>query len=254
MKFKVIIPARYDSTRLPGKPLLDLGGRPLIQRVHERALESGAEAVVIATDDERIRTAAEKFGARACMTAATHASGTDRIAEVVQREGYADDDIIVNLQGDEPLMPGLAIRQVAELLVANSAADVATLCERITAVQDVFDTAVVKVVADVQGRALYFSRASIPWDRIQFEGDTTVNWSLSQTYYRHIGIYAYRVGFLKRYAALPPCAMEQTENLEQLRALYYGAHVAIAEAAEPTGFGVDTPADLERLRRILSSV
>ena len=253
MKFKVIIPARYDSTRLPGKPLLDLGGKPLIQRVYERARESRAESSAIATDHVYIETAARKFGAPVYMTKPTHASGTERIAEVVQREGYADDDIIVNLQGDEPLMPARAIRQVAELLATNPAASMATLCERITAVQDVFDAAVVKVVVDAQGRALYFSRAPIPWDRGHFEGDVTVNWSLSQTYYRHIGIYAYRVDFLKHYAALPPCEMEQTENLEQLRALYHGAHIAIAEAVEPTGFGVDTPADLERLRRMLNS-
>jgi 3-deoxy-manno-octulosonate cytidylyltransferase (CMP-KDO synthetase) len=254
MKFKVIIPSRYASTRLPGKPLLDLGGKPLIQRVYERAQKSGAEAVVIATDDERIQAAAGKFGARVCMTLAAHASGTDRIAEVVRSEGYADDDIIVNLQGDEPLMPGRVIQQVAELLASDREASMATVCEHITDVRDVFDANVVKVVADVQGRALYFSRASIPWDHGHFEGDNTVNWDISQAYYRHIGLYAYRVGFLKRYATLPPCEMEKTEGLEQLRALYHGARILLAEAVEPTGFGVDTPADLERLRRMLSLV
>ncbi len=253
MKFRVIIPARHASTRLPGKPLLDLCGRPLIQHVYDRARASGAEAVVIATDDERIRTAAEKFNARVRMTAATHASGADRIAEVVRREGYPDDDIIVNLPGDEPLMPGRAIRQVAELLASDHDASMATLCERITEPRDVFDPGVVKVAMDAQGRALYFSRAPIPWDRAHFQAAAASKWPVAQPYFRHIGLYAYRAGFLKRYADLPPCALEQTEQLEQLRALYYGAHIAVAEAEEPTGFGVDTPADLERLRRMLNS-
>lgn len=251
MKFKVVIPVRYASTRLPGKPLLDLGGKPLIRHVYERAQESGAEAVVIATDDARIKAAAEKFGARVCMTAVTHASGTDRIAEVVRREKYVDQDIIVNLQGDEPLMPVSAIRQVAELLASDREASIATLCEHITEPKDIFDPGVVKVVTDARGRALYFSRAPIPWDRAHFKSSVTKQWPATQPYYRHIGLYAYRVAFLKRYAMLPPCEMERTENLEQLRALYHGTHIMVAEAVEPTGFGVDTPADLERLRRLL---
>ncbi len=248
--FRVIIPARHASSRLPGKPLLDIGGKPMIQHVYERALESGAAEVVVATDDERIRSVAEGFGAYVCMTATHHPSGTDRLAEVARLMGYADDQIIVNLQGDEPLMPPALIHQVAENLQLHAQADIATLCERIKTAGELFDPHLVKVVMDQQGYALYFSRAAIPWDRDAFIA-TTGELPARSEHYRHIGLYAYRAAFLQDYAQWPPCVLEQTESLEQLRALWQGRRIHVAEALEPPGVGVDTEEDLLRVRQIL---
>ena len=250
--FSVIIPARFASSRLPGKVLLELAGKPLLWHVYRRALESGAQRVIIATDDARVEAAARIFEARVEMTAASHASGTDRIAEVVSRLGLADDEIVVNLQGDEPLMPAAVIRQVAERLAMDPGAAIATVCERITEARDLFDPAVVKVVMDAGGRALYFSRAPIPWDRDGFSGGDANVWPTAQPYYRHVGLYAYRVGFLKMFSVLPACELERTECLEQLRALDHGARILVDEAIAPSGFGIDTMADLERVRGLLA--
>ncbi|MGH8580379.1 MAG: 3-deoxy-manno-octulosonate cytidylyltransferase [Gammaproteobacteria bacterium] len=247
--FKVIIPARYASSRLPGKPLCEIHGKPLIQHVWERAQESGAEAVIIAADDERVKSAAERFGAQVCMTSSEHRSGTERIAEVLERLGERDDTIIVNLQGDEPQLPGELIGQVASLLQTGEGAAAATLCEPIPESAELLDPNVVKVVLDGRGFALYFSRAPIPWDR-----DAFASWKENKplpvgiTYYRHIGLYAYRAAVLKQFAKLGPCPMETVERLEQLRFLYHGHRIRVAQAARPSGVGVDTPQDLERLR------
>jgi 3-deoxy-manno-octulosonate cytidylyltransferase (CMP-KDO synthetase) len=241
----VVIPARYASSRLPGKPLADVAGKTLIERVYDCARASGAQHIVVATDDERIRAAAEGFGARVCMTSTQHTSGTDRIAEVVDRLGIAADEIIVNLQGDEPMMPARLIRQVAETLVAHPEAVVATACHPIRAREEFTNPNVVKVVVDEHGRALYFSRAPIPWPREGTGGAA----SAPLAAFRHIGIYAYRAGFIGRYAAWPPCPLELAEQLEQLRVLWHGERIAVCECAELPGAGVDTPEDLERVRR-----
>jgi len=251
--FRVVIPARYGSTRLPGKPLRLLAGKTMLQHVHERALESGAAEVVIATDDERIREAAAGFGANVCMTAAAHRSGTDRLAEVAARGAYAPDDIIVNLQGDEPLMPAVLIRQVADDLAAHEAASIATLCARLTAGAELFDPNVVKVVMDRAGYALYFSRAPIPWDRDAFGRDGCGVTEVSG-YWRHLGMYAYRAGFLQEYVRWAPAPLERAESLEQLRALWYGHRVHVAEAAAETVAGVDTAEDLARVEALLSGM
>jgi 3-deoxy-manno-octulosonate cytidylyltransferase (CMP-KDO synthetase) len=246
MSFKVYIPARYAATRLPGKPLLEIDGKPLIQHVYERAVASGAAEVVIATDDERIASVARAFGATACMTSADLASGSDRIAAAARARGEAADQVIVNVQGDEPRMPAAVIRQVARLAL-DAECDIATVCEPL-ADEQLFDTNVVKVVRDDSQRALYFSRATIPWSRDEFAqgGQHTAQLAL---YRRHVGIYAYRVGFLARFVASPASALERLESLEQLRALGFGARIIAADALEACGIGVDTPADLERLRR-----
>ena len=249
MAFSVIIPARFASTRLPGKPLLDIGGKPMIQHVYERARLSEAKNVIIATDDQRIVEAAESFGADVCMTRDDHPSGTDRLQEVVKLKGFYADDIVVNVQGDEPLIPPRVINQVAHNLAAEPEASIATLSEPISSVDELLNPNAVKVVADTRGRALYFSRAPIPWPRDAF--------ALNQqqmpegNYQRHIGIYAYRVKLLNDFVNWPPCALEQTECLEQLRAMWNGAKIHVAQADEPLPAGVDTPEDLARIRNQL---
>lgn len=249
--FKVFIPARYAASRLPGKPLLDLAGKPLIQHVYENATASGAVAVVIATDDERVRAAAEGFGAAVHMTPGSCRSGTERIGVLVQEDAEAKDAIIVNVQGDEPLLPARLIAQVARNLADRPAVDMATLCAPITSAQALFDPAVVKVVRDCDGLALYFSRAPIPWHRDAFAGQA-VTLPPDIDYQQHIGIYAYRVSFLLEYLSLPPCDAERAESLEQLRALYHGAKIHVHEVDQHPGTGVDTPADLERVRAQLA--
>ena len=254
MMFCVVIPARYASSRLPGKPLLDIAGKPMIQHVYERAVQSGATEVVIATDDERIRQVAADFGAMVCMTAAHHPTGTDRLAEVARLRGYTSQHIIVNLQGDEPLMPPALIRQVAANLQSHPQASAATLCERITSSTELFDPHLVKVVMDRQGYALYFSRAPIPWDRDAFGQEPgTPALPARSEHYRHIGLYAYRAEFLQDYVQWPPCIIEQTESLEQLRILWNGHTLHVAEALENPGIGVDTPDDLVRVQQLLKS-
>lgn len=249
MKFKVYIPARYGATRLPGKPLADIAGRPLIQHVYERALASGAAEVVIATDDERIASAARGFGASVALTDSALPSGSDRIAAAARARGEPDSLVIVNLQGDEPRMPAAVIRQVAALAQAPEC-DIATVCEPLAAEQ-LFDPNVVKVVRDDAGRALYFSRATIPWSRDEFASGARTSVHL-EAYRRHVGLYAYRVRFLARFVATPPALLERIESLEQLRALAFGARILAPDAVEPCGTGVDTPADLAHLRALLA--
>lgn len=252
MRFAVVIPARMSSTRLPGKPLADLLGKPLVLHVVDRARESGADRVLVATDDERIRSACAAAGVEACMTDAHHASGTDRIAEVSERLGWNESDIVVNLQGDEPLMPPAAIRQVAALLDNREQAGLATLCTPIHALEEFLSPNVVKLVMDQRGQALYFSRAPIPWDR---EGAVAGLGSQQrwQGALRHLGLYAYRVGALRRLAATPPGELEQIEKLEQLRALWLGMVIAVDLAREAPGPGVDTPEDLRRVAALLKN-
>lgn len=248
MTFHVAIPARFASSRLPGKPLVELAGKPMIQHVHERAVESGVGDVVIATDDARVREAAEGFGAQVCMTATTHRSGSDRLAEVAEQLGWADEDIVVNLQGDEPLTPGSIIRQVADELAARPDASIGTLCAPIHSATQLFDPHVVKVVRDAGGYALYFSRAAIPWERDAFDVESHPE---LKSCYRHIGLYAYRVGFLRRFTTLEPCMLEMIEQLEQLRALYHGEKIYVGEALEEPGHGVDTPEDARTVEALL---
>ena len=251
MSFHVVIPARFASSRLPGKPLIDLGGETMIARVAKQALQSGAQSVVVAIDDERVAQAVADTGAEAVMTGADHPSGSDRVMEVAAKQGWREDEIVVNVQGDEPLIPPAAIDQVANLLhVPYSDCGVATLCEPIVRREDVFDPNIVKVVADRSGRALYFSRAPIPWSRRGFENDDALD---GAHWKRHIGIYAYRVRALREYVAWPPSHLEEVEALEQLRLLDHGRHIAIADAVAVVPGGVDTPADAERVRAILSA-
>lgn len=250
--FRVVIPARYASVRLPGKVLLPIGGKAMLQRVHERAAGAGAERVLIATDDARIASAARAFGAQAVMTAPNHPSGTDRIAEVARAEGWAATDVVVNLQGDEPLMPAALVRQVATLLESPPQADIATLATAIDSVAELLDPNVVKVVCDTGGRALYFSRAPVPWNRAGAAAGL-----VSQTdpggARRHVGLYAYRVGALLRLAGLAPSPLETREKLEQLRALENGFVIRVADALEPPGPDVNTFADLERVAALLAA-
>ena len=253
MDFVVVIPARFASTRLPGKPLLDIAGKTLIQHVYERGLACDAQEVIIATDDERIRDVALGFGAQVCMTSPTHQSGTDRIAEVVKQRGYGDEQIIVNLQGDEPLIPLTLLHQVAENLHEHACASIATLCEEIENPLDVFNPNLVKVVTDKKGYALYFSRAPLPWER-----DGGAEWGKTQLavklpHYRHIGLYAYRARFLNEYTTWSACGLEQAEALEQLRALWHGHKIHVAKAVAPSVIGVDTQADLDKVRMLLAA-
>ncbi|HTE42253.1 MAG TPA: 3-deoxy-manno-octulosonate cytidylyltransferase [Steroidobacteraceae bacterium] len=252
MSFVVVVPARYASTRLPGKPLLDIRGKPMVQWVVEAAAKSRAVEVVVATDDERIARAVSdprNPNARiAMLTRPEHPSGTDRIAEVANAKGWSAETIVVNVQGDEPQLPPALIDQVADLLAGDPQADMATLCTPILSSLELLDPNVVKVVVGDDGAALYFSRAPIPWSR-----DTAADGLLSQTYYedalRHLGIYAYRVGALVRMTQSAPSPLEQLEKLEQLRALQMGMRILVAQAKVLPGVGVDTPDDLERARR-----
>ncbi len=250
MSFLVVIPARYASVRLAGKALLPIAGRPMIQHVFERGCESGAERVLIATDDARIEAAARDFGAEVLVTSPDHRSGTDRITEVVSRLNCADEDIIVNLQGDEPLMPPELIRTVAQDLHVHTAAAVATLSTPIHSAEELFDPNVVKVVVDKDGYALYFSRAPIPWDREVFASSKQ---ALSRDYQhqRHIGLYAYRAEFLRAYSEFGHCELEGAEGLEQLRVLWQGfrIHVGVAGAVPPAG--VDSEDDRAQVERQL---
>jgi 3-deoxy-manno-octulosonate cytidylyltransferase (CMP-KDO synthetase) len=248
--FRVVIPARYASSRLPGKALLTIGGKPMIQWVYERARASKAHEVLIATDDLLIVSAAHSFGAETVLTAATHESGTDRIAEVARLRGWADSDIVVNVQGDEPVIPPALIDQVASLLKANPRAQIATLATPIRSISEFMDPNAVKVVTDGEGRALYFSRAPIPWER-----DGASSGIISQTSFagarRHVGIYGYRVSGLLRLASLKRTALEQHEKLEQLRALENGLEIRVADSVEQPGPDVNTAADFERVTALL---
>ncbi|NOH61796.1 3-deoxy-manno-octulosonate cytidylyltransferase [Vibrio sp. RE88] len=249
MAFTVVIPARYESTRLPGKPLADIGGKPMIQWVYEQSLQAGAEKVIVATDDARVESAVQAFGGVVCMTSSEHESGTERLAEVVKVMNIPDDHVIVNVQGDEPLIPPAIITQVANNL-ANSQAPLATLAVEISHEDEVFNPNAVKVLTDKDGYAMYFSRATIPWDRDNFANGGKV---IAQPLMRHIGIYAYRAGFINTYINWEPTALEKIESLEQLRVLWYGEkiHVEVAKQAPPAG--VDTPEDLEVVRKLIAN-
>jgi 3-deoxy-manno-octulosonate cytidylyltransferase (CMP-KDO synthetase) len=236
--FIVVIPARYESSRLPGKPLADIAGKPMIEWVYRQAVRSGAARVIVATDDERIATACQAFGAPVEMTSSTHASGTDRIAEVAARLQWSDAQIVVNVQGDEPLISPRCIAQTADLLAAHPDATIATLTFPLESESEFRDPNFVKVVTDKDGRALYFSRAPIPWPR----DGTTPNVR------RHVGLYAYRAGRLRALSAAPPCELEETEKLEQLRALWLGFAIVVADALDAPSPHVDTPEDLEKVR------
>ncbi|HEQ3497227.1 3-deoxy-manno-octulosonate cytidylyltransferase [Raoultella ornithinolytica] len=244
MSFVVIIPARFASTRLPGKPLQDINGKPMIVHVLERARESGADRIIVATDHDDVARAVEAAGGEVCMTCADHQSGTERLAEVVEKCGFSDDTIIVNIQGDEPMIPPAIVRQVADNLAANTCG-MATLAVPIHDAEEAFNPNAVKVVMDAQGYALYFSRATIPWDRDRFAQSRE---TIGDTLLRHIGIYGYRAGFIRRYVSWSPSPLEQIEMLEQLRVLWYGEKIHVAVAEVVPGTGVDTPEDLERVR------
>lgn len=259
--FKVVIPARYASTRLPGKPLAMLGDRPMIVRVVEQALASGAEQVVVATDDARVAAALEGAGHPVAMTRAEHPSGSDRVMEVVDRFGWREETLVVNVQGDEPLLPPAVVAALARAMHAAPDIPVGTVCERLTDARLLFDPNVVKVVRGADGRALYFSRAPVPYARDAFAqggvvGDGTLH-APDQLpdaghWYRHLGIYAFRVHALRRFVGWPVGALERLEALEQLRLLEHGVPMLVIETPEPVPGGVDTPADLERVREILA--
>jgi 3-deoxy-manno-octulosonate cytidylyltransferase (CMP-KDO synthetase) len=250
--FTVIIPARHASTRLPGKPLADIGGKPMVVRVAERAVAAGADRVVVATDDVRIKAAVEAHGFAACLTAVDHATGTDRLAEAAQQLGLADDAIVVNVQGDEPLLSPALIRAVADLSAAHPDAAIATACHPITDPAEAFNPNVVKVVLDAKGHALYFSRATIPWARDAFAGSRG-NLPQGLPLYRHYGLYAYRVRFLRAFPALAPAPIERFEALEQLRALWHGFRIVVEVTTGTPAPGVDTPEDLDRVRALFAA-
>jgi 3-deoxy-manno-octulosonate cytidylyltransferase (CMP-KDO synthetase) len=251
-EFTVLVPARHASTRLPGKPLAEIAGKPMVVRVAERALEAGAARVVVATDDARIKAAVEAHGITACLTRTTHPTGTDRLAEAVEHLGLADDAIVVNVQGDEPLLAPELIRAVADLLAARPDAAIATACHRIADPAEAFNPNVVKVVLDREGHALYFSRATIPWARDAFAASRD-EVPRDLPLYRHYGLYAYRVRFLRAFPRLAPAPIERFEALEQLRALWHGFRIVVAVTTGTPAPGVDTPEDLEHVRALYAA-
>jgi len=250
VSFTVLIPARYASSRLPGKPLADLGGRPMVVRVAETAQRSGAQRVVVATDDNRVLESVRAHGIEACMTRADHPTGTDRLAEAAALLGLSPQAIVVNVQGDEPLIDPQLVARVAALLAARPDASIATACHPIEDPDEAFNPNIVKVVLDGAGNALYFSRATIPWARDAFrERPQALPEGLPL--YRHYGLYAYRVAFLARYPSMPVAPIERFEALEQLRALYHGERIAVEVTEATPAPGVDTPEDLTRVRELM---
>ena len=258
--FKIVIPARYASSRLPGKPLIEIAGKSMIQHTYERAKQCMADEVIIATDDQRIVDAAEKFTNDIIMTDKNHTSGTERLAEVVELKNWNDDTIVVNVQGDEPLVSPQHIELVARALNSNAQAGLSTLATPIELLDDILDTNVVKVVLDYQGNALYFSRAVIPWAResltlnkqkIALQQQDVKSLMAQTNWYRHIGMYAYRVSTLKKYMTLDACMLEKTESLEQLRVLYNGIGIHVSIVEEQAGHGVDVEADIAKVEKIL---
>ncbi len=252
MDFVVVIPARYASARLPGKPLADIAGKPMVVHVAERARESGAREVIVATDDRRIRDVVSRHGYDAVMTRADHASGTDRIAEIAIARRWPDELIVVNVQGDEPRMPPELVRSVARQLAEHRDAAIATVCHRVHSAAEMFDPNAVKVILDKQGYAAYFSRAPIPYARDAFKVDRS-RLPEGLPVYRHLGLYAYRCSFLKVYSTLSPAVIEQFESLEQLRALWHGYRISVAVTDRAPEPGVDTPEDLEKMRQAFLS-
>ena len=251
MHFRVVIPARYASSRLPGKPLADIGGRPMVLHVLERALQAGAESVVVATDDARVQQAVEAAGYQALMTSPDHQSGTERLVEVAETLGWADDTLVVNVQGDEPLIDPALIREAARQLVLHDDAVMATLAHPIHDHADFINPNVVKVVTDEAGYALYFSRAPIPWPRDAFAAQQAMPHELGAL--RHIGLYAYRAGFLRTYASLASSPLERYEMLEQLRVLWHGHRISLGITPTAPAPGVDTPEDLKRVRSLFAA-
>ncbi len=250
LAFKVVIPARYGSTRLPGKPLLDIAGQPMIAHVCQRAVEAEAEDVVVATDDSRIFDKVNELGFNVVMTDPEHQSGTERINQVAEQLGWSENDIVVNLQGDEPLIQPAYIKDVALALDCQNQAGIATLAAEITEIEEIFNPNAVKVVLNNEGYALYFSRAAIPWDRNSFplsKGEV----SLAIPYLRHIGLYAYTVGFLSEYCSWEPSILETVESLEQLRILWHGESIFVKTVNKTPEAGVDTQADLERVEKVI---
>ncbi|WP_426417829.1 3-deoxy-manno-octulosonate cytidylyltransferase [Aestuariirhabdus sp. LZHN29] len=250
MSFSVVIPARYASNRLPGKPLADIGGKTMVERVYRQATLSSADRVVIATDHPEIEATAKAFGAEVVMTSSEHPSGTDRLQQVAETLGFDEAHIIVNVQGDEPLIPPALIDQVASNLAGDPEASVATLCEPIHEAGELFNPNAVKVVLDARSHAIYFSRAALPWARDAFAGDIQ-DLPEGVCFNRHIGIYAYRVGLLNRFVQWGPSPLEAIECLEQLRVLYHGDRIHVEQATVTPPAGIDTPEDLERVRRLL---
>jgi len=253
MSFVVVIPARYESTRLPGKVLADIAGKPMIQWVVEKAQASGADKVIVATDNEQVEQVVKGFGGEVCRTRADHQSGTERLAEVVEKYQFPADQVIVNVQGDEPFIPADNIAQVAKNLAAQQAARMATLAVHIEHIEEAFNPNAVKVLTDQKGYAMYFSRATIPYDRERFYNQETP--SIGDFYLRHIGIYAYRAGFIQEYVTWPASELEKIESLEQLRVLWQGEkiHVAVAQSRTPVE-GVDTPEDLAKAREFAAQL
>jgi 3-deoxy-manno-octulosonate cytidylyltransferase (CMP-KDO synthetase) len=252
MSTRIIIPARYASTRLPGKLLLPISGKPLIQHVYEQAARTQLE-VIVAADDSRVAEAVKRFGGRVCMTSPQHQSGTERIAEVVTQLKYSDDDIVINLQGDEPLMPPAVILQLVDNLARQKQVSMATSCVAITSKEELFNPNVSKVVLDHAGFALYFSRAPIPWYRDGFNL-AEKKMPAEFTYYRHLGIYAYRVAFLKRYVTWPASPLEEIESLEQLRVLWQGEKIYVGVTTESVGYGVDIKEDYLKVKAALENL
>ncbi|HEY9098654.1 MAG TPA: 3-deoxy-manno-octulosonate cytidylyltransferase [Thiobacillus sp.] len=250
MRFRVVIPARYASSRLPGKPLSDIGGQPMVLRVLERALQAGAESVVVATDDMRVQQAVEAAGYQALMTSPDHQSGTERLVEVAETLGWPDDTLVVNVQGDEPLIDPELIREVARQLMLHDDAVMATLAHPIHDHADFINPNVVKVVANEAGYAVYFSRAPIPWPRDAFAAQAVMPHELGAL--RHIGLYAYRAGFLRTYASLTASPLERHEMLEQLRVIWHGHRISLGVTRIEPAPGVDTPEDLERVRQLFA--
>jgi 3-deoxy-manno-octulosonate cytidylyltransferase (CMP-KDO synthetase) len=251
LQFKVVIPARFASTRLPGKPLLDIGGKPMVIRVAEQAAQSGAAQIVIATDHQPIIAAAKQNNFEACMTRVDHTSGTDRIAEVSAQQAWADDTIVVNVQGDEPLIPPALIRAVAQHLYEHPECAIATACHPIHDEAAMRNPNIVKAVLDKHGNALYFSRAPIPWPRDAYAANQPLPQGVNVL--RHIGIYAYRASFLREFGDLTPAPLEQVESLEQLRALYHGYRIGVTITQDAPPSGVDTEQDLESARRLFNT-
>jgi 3-deoxy-manno-octulosonate cytidylyltransferase (CMP-KDO synthetase) len=259
--FKVVIPARFASTRLPGKPLAEIGGRPMIVRVVEQALAAGAGEVVVATDDQRVAGAVERAGYAAALTRVDHASGSDRVMEVATQRGWSDDALVINVQGDEPLLPPSVIRHLAQAMTVRAGVPVGTVCERLEDPRLLFDPNVVKVVRDADDRALYFSRAPIPFARDAFAAAGVVGLGgvlqapaalpHAGAWFRHVGIYAFRVHALRQFVSWPMGSLERLESLEQLRLLEHGVELLVVETPEPVPGGVDTPADLERVRALV---
>lgn len=254
MSFIVVVPARYESSRLPGKVLADIQGKPMIQWVVEKAQASGAEKVIVATDNDKVAAVVEGFGGEVCRTREDHQSGTERLAEVVEKYQFSPEQVIVNVQGDEPFIPADNIAQVASNLSGQSLARMATLAVHIHDAEEAFNPNAVKVLTDKNGHALYFSRATIPYDRNRFLAAGQAS-EIGDFYLRHIGIYAYRAGFINEYVKWPASDLEKIESLEQLRVLWQGEkiHVAVAQSRTPVE-GVDTPEDLEKAREFAATL